>query len=58
MLWHTFTVKRVSASAYLMDKVGKAPKDRLCRRVGRDIDYQWLNNSVQFIFMKYGQVPM
>lgn len=33
MLWHTFLVKRVSAAAFLMDKVGKAPKDRLCRRV-------------------------
>nr|XP_013012731.1 rab3 GTPase-activating protein non-catalytic subunit [Cavia porcellus] len=32
MLWNTFLVKRVSAAAYLMDKVGKAPKDRLCRR--------------------------
>ncbi|KAJ8045799.1 Rab3 GTPase-activating protein non-catalytic subunit [Holothuria leucospilota] len=32
MLWHTFLVKRVSAAAFLMDKVGKAPKDRLCRR--------------------------
>ncbi|XP_005409325.1 PREDICTED: rab3 GTPase-activating protein non-catalytic subunit isoform X2 [Chinchilla lanigera] len=32
MLWNTFLVKRVSAAAYLMDKVGKSPKDRLCRR--------------------------
>uniref|UniRef100_A0A665UX73 RAB3 GTPase activating protein subunit 2 (non-catalytic) n=1 Tax=Echeneis naucrates TaxID=173247 RepID=A0A665UX73_ECHNA len=28
----TFIVKRFSAAAYLMEKVGKAPKDRLCRR--------------------------
>ena len=34
MMWHTFMVKKVSAAAFLMDKVGKAPKDRLCRRVG------------------------
>ncbi|XP_029449028.1 rab3 GTPase-activating protein non-catalytic subunit isoform X2 [Rhinatrema bivittatum] len=32
MMWNTFIVKRFSAAAYLMDKVGKAPKDRLCRR--------------------------
>ncbi|XP_016020512.2 rab3 GTPase-activating protein non-catalytic subunit isoform X5 [Rousettus aegyptiacus] len=32
MMWNTFVVKRFSAAAYLMDKVGKAPKDRLCRR--------------------------
>uniref|UniRef100_A0A8C9BIK0 RAB3 GTPase activating non-catalytic protein subunit 2 n=1 Tax=Phocoena sinus TaxID=42100 RepID=A0A8C9BIK0_PHOSS len=33
MMWNTFLVKRFSAATYLMDKVGKAPKDRLCRRV-------------------------
>nr|XP_033792757.1 rab3 GTPase-activating protein non-catalytic subunit isoform X2 [Geotrypetes seraphini] len=32
MMWNTFIVKRFSAAAYLMEKVGKAPKDRLCRR--------------------------
>ncbi|XP_078675646.1 rab3 GTPase-activating protein non-catalytic subunit-like isoform X2 [Branchiostoma floridae x Branchiostoma belcheri] len=32
MMWHTFMVKRFSATAFLMEKVGKAPKDRLCRK--------------------------
>ncbi|MBN3291964.1 RBGPR protein, partial [Polypterus senegalus] len=32
MMWSTFIDKRFSACAFLMDKVGKAPKDRLCRR--------------------------
>uniref|UniRef100_A0A4W4H5E9 RAB3 GTPase activating protein subunit 2 (non-catalytic) n=1 Tax=Electrophorus electricus TaxID=8005 RepID=A0A4W4H5E9_ELEEL len=32
MMWNTFIVKRFSATAFLMEKVGKAPKDRLCRR--------------------------
>ncbi|KAM4679291.1 rab3 GTPase-activating protein non-catalytic subunit isoform 2-T2 [Amazona ochrocephala] len=32
MMWNTFIVKRLSCATYLMDKVGKAPKDRLCRR--------------------------
>ncbi|KAM8816208.1 rab3 GTPase-activating protein non-catalytic subunit [Rhynchonycteris naso] len=32
MMWNTFLVKRFSAATYLMDKVGKAPKERLCRR--------------------------
>ncbi|XP_041668477.1 rab3 GTPase-activating protein non-catalytic subunit isoform X2 [Cheilinus undulatus] len=32
MMWSTFIVKRFSSAAYLMEKVGKAPKDRLCRR--------------------------
>uniref|UniRef100_A0A1A8DGZ5 RAB3 GTPase activating protein subunit 2 (Non-catalytic) n=1 Tax=Nothobranchius kadleci TaxID=1051664 RepID=A0A1A8DGZ5_NOTKA len=32
MMWSTFVVKRFSAAAYLVEKVGKAPKDRLCRR--------------------------
>ncbi|XP_061481152.1 rab3 GTPase-activating protein non-catalytic subunit isoform X2 [Rhineura floridana] len=32
MMWNTFIVKRLSAATYLTDKVGKAPKDRLCRR--------------------------
>ncbi|MBV98885.1 Rab3 GTPase-activating protein non-catalytic subunit, partial [Eschrichtius robustus] len=35
MMWNTFLVKRFSAATYLMDKVGKAPKDRLCRRIIR-----------------------
>ncbi|XP_042356171.1 rab3 GTPase-activating protein non-catalytic subunit isoform X2 [Plectropomus leopardus] len=32
MMWSTFVVKRFSAAAFLVEKVGKAPKDRLCRR--------------------------
>lgn len=32
MMWSTFIVKRLSAAAFLMEKVGKTPKDRLCRR--------------------------
>ncbi|KAK7827140.1 hypothetical protein U0070_019936 [Myodes glareolus] len=38
MMWNTFLVKRFSAATYLMDKVGKSPKDRLCRRadISRD----------------------
>ncbi|XP_056282047.1 rab3 GTPase-activating protein non-catalytic subunit isoform X2 [Pseudoliparis swirei] len=32
MMWSTFIVKRFSATAFLAEKVGKAPKDRLCRR--------------------------
>nr|KAF6302595.1 RAB3 GTPase activating non-catalytic protein subunit 2 [Pipistrellus kuhlii] len=32
MMWNTFLVKRFSAATYLLDKVGKAPKERLCRR--------------------------
>ncbi|XP_077477738.1 rab3 GTPase-activating protein non-catalytic subunit isoform X2 [Stigmatopora argus] len=32
MMWSTFIVKRFSAAAFLVEKVGKAPKDRLCRR--------------------------
>ncbi|XP_072503902.1 rab3 GTPase-activating protein non-catalytic subunit [Notamacropus eugenii] len=32
MMWNTFIVKRFSSATYLMDKVGKSPKDRLCRR--------------------------
>ncbi|XP_029316104.1 rab3 GTPase-activating protein non-catalytic subunit isoform X3 [Cottoperca gobio] len=32
MMWSTFIVKRFSAAAFLLEKVGKAPKDRLCRR--------------------------
>ncbi|XP_033631830.1 rab3 GTPase-activating protein non-catalytic subunit-like [Asterias rubens] len=32
MMWHTFAVKRVSTAAFLIDKIGKAPKERLCRK--------------------------
>ncbi|XP_077439917.1 rab3 GTPase-activating protein non-catalytic subunit [Vanacampus margaritifer] len=32
MMWSTFIVKRFSAATFLIEKVGKAPKDRLCRR--------------------------
>uniref|UniRef100_A0A8C2XG67 RAB3 GTPase activating protein subunit 2 (non-catalytic) n=1 Tax=Cyclopterus lumpus TaxID=8103 RepID=A0A8C2XG67_CYCLU len=32
MVQNTFIVKRFSAAAFLTEKVGKAPKDRLCRR--------------------------
>ena len=35
MLWQMFLVKRFAAAALLMEKVGKAPKDRLCRKVCR-----------------------
>ncbi|KAG8443778.1 hypothetical protein GDO86_009093 [Hymenochirus boettgeri] len=38
MMWNTFIIKRFSAAAYLMDKVGKAPKDRLCRKGRRKSD--------------------
>ncbi|XP_055956898.1 rab3 GTPase-activating protein non-catalytic subunit [Patella vulgata] len=32
LLWHMFILKRFSAAVYLMDKVGKVPKERLCRK--------------------------
>ncbi|RUS87661.1 hypothetical protein EGW08_004584 [Elysia chlorotica] len=32
LLWHMFMKKRSSSAAHLMEKVGKTPKDRLCRK--------------------------
>ncbi|XP_021378713.1 rab3 GTPase-activating protein non-catalytic subunit-like isoform X1 [Mizuhopecten yessoensis] len=32
LLWHMFIAKTFSAAAHLMEKVGKVPKDRLCRK--------------------------
>ncbi|XP_055879124.1 rab3 GTPase-activating protein non-catalytic subunit-like isoform X1 [Biomphalaria glabrata] len=32
LLWHMFIQKRAAAAAHLMEKVGKPPKDRLCRK--------------------------
>lgn len=32
MLWHRFVKKKFQALAQLMEKVGKVPKDRLCRK--------------------------
>lgn len=32
MLWQMFIVKRLSTAAYLLEKVGKPPKERLCRK--------------------------
>ncbi|XP_064601694.1 rab3 GTPase-activating protein non-catalytic subunit-like isoform X2 [Liolophura sinensis] len=32
MFWHMFIAKRMMAAAYLMEKVGKPPKERLCRK--------------------------
>lgn len=32
LLWHMFLAKTFSAAAHLMEKVGKVPKDRLCRK--------------------------
>jgi hypothetical protein len=32
MIWQMFVVKKLSSAALLVDKVGKAPKDRLCRK--------------------------
>nr|XP_022332543.1 rab3 GTPase-activating protein non-catalytic subunit-like isoform X2 [Crassostrea virginica] len=32
MLWHRFVMKKFQALAQLMEKVGKVPKDRLCRK--------------------------
>ena len=33
MAWRTFLVKKFTALAKLIEKVGKAPKDRLLRKV-------------------------
>lgn len=52
MMWHTFIVKRFSAAAYLMEKVGKAPKDRLCRRdvgMGDAAVRSFMGSSVQLL---------
>ncbi|XP_045164449.2 rab3 GTPase-activating protein non-catalytic subunit-like [Mercenaria mercenaria] len=32
MMWHMFLSKKFHAAAHLMEKVGKFPKDRLCRK--------------------------
>ncbi|GFO27486.1 Rab3 GTPase-activating protein non-catalytic subunit-like [Plakobranchus ocellatus] len=32
LLWHMFMKKRASSAAHLMEKVGKPPKERLCRK--------------------------
>lgn len=32
MIWQMFAVKKLSSAAFLTEKVGKAPKDRLCRK--------------------------
>ena len=32
LLWHMFLVKKFSNAAFLMEKVGKPPKERLCRK--------------------------
>ncbi|KAL4238914.1 Rab3 GTPase-activating protein non-catalytic subunit [Mactra antiquata] len=32
MMWHMFLSKKFQTLAYLMEKVGKFPKDRLCRK--------------------------
>uniref|UniRef100_A0A8C2JCY4 RAB3 GTPase activating protein subunit 2 (non-catalytic) n=1 Tax=Cyprinus carpio TaxID=7962 RepID=A0A8C2JCY4_CYPCA len=48
----TFIVKRFSAAAFLMEKVGKAPKDRLCRRdvgMGDAAMRSFLGSSVQLL---------
>uniref|UniRef100_A0A671LXQ0 Rab3 GTPase-activating protein non-catalytic subunit-like n=1 Tax=Sinocyclocheilus anshuiensis TaxID=1608454 RepID=A0A671LXQ0_9TELE len=52
MMWQTFIVKRFSATAFLMEKVGKAPKDRLCRRdvgMGDAAVRSFLGSSVQLL---------
>lgn len=32
MIWQTYLVKRISWLVLLIEKIGKAPKDRLCRK--------------------------
>ncbi|XP_072313689.1 rab3 GTPase-activating protein non-catalytic subunit [Eucyclogobius newberryi] len=52
MMWSTFIVKRFSTTAFLMEKVGKAPKDRLCRRdvgVGDKAVTSFLSSCVQLL---------
>ncbi|KAL2099030.1 hypothetical protein ACEWY4_005510 [Coilia grayii] len=52
MMWSTFIVKRFSAAAFLMEKVGKAPKDRLCRRdvgMGDSAMTSFLGSCVQLL---------
>jgi len=50
MAWKTFIGKRFIALAKLIDKVGKAPKDRLCRKAG--VVGSWL-----WIFVQLFSVP-
>ncbi|XP_055087213.1 rab3 GTPase-activating protein non-catalytic subunit isoform X1 [Periophthalmus magnuspinnatus] len=52
MMWSTFIVKRFSSTAFLMEKVGKAPKDRLCRRdvgMGDKAVTSFLGSCVQLL---------
>uniref|UniRef100_A0A3P8UIG0 RAB3 GTPase activating protein subunit 2 (non-catalytic) n=1 Tax=Cynoglossus semilaevis TaxID=244447 RepID=A0A3P8UIG0_CYNSE len=52
MMWSTFILKRFSAAAFLMEKVGKAAKDRLCRRdvgMGDKAVTQFLGCCVQLL---------
>ncbi|XP_028293289.1 rab3 GTPase-activating protein non-catalytic subunit isoform X2 [Gouania willdenowi] len=52
MMWSTFIVKRFSTAAFLMEKVGKAPKDRLCRRdvgMGDKAMTSFLGSCVQLL---------
>ena len=32
MIWDTWISRQIQIAAQLMDKVGRAPKDRLCRK--------------------------
>ncbi|KAK7904496.1 hypothetical protein WMY93_017103 [Mugilogobius chulae] len=52
MMWSTFIVKRFSSTTFLMEKVGKAPKDRLCRRdigMGDKAVTSFLGSCVQLL---------
>lgn len=49
MMWKTFVHKRFEGLVMLIEKVGKTPKDRLCRR-DVEISDVYLENFVDFCF--------
>lgn len=53
MMWQMFILKKFSSAASLMEKVGKAPKDRLCRKVINSvlINYSILRDGIKSIVM-------
>ena len=49
MAWRTFVVKKFIALAKLIEKVGKAPKDRLLKKVGVVTVLSGLRNSCSIL---------
>ena len=69
LLWHTYLRSRISTLTYLIEKIGKIPKDRLCYKELRlnekdlmdfldNLLRQFFNSYIQSIYNQLNEIPI